>query len=311
MPVPAPIITTGVVVLRGRRKVEGRAATHSLSPTDTCVHSIVEHAPRKQRDGASPRLVMRAWAFAMLWPLAARPSTTSSRLINFSCTMLTQRPMVFRSAREEDAIVYGRLFWRGHSCKKVPKSKSAVGRSSSNISRRLRRTPSPVIHLYASVSCRSFSSAAWSAGSLANAASFFMAARDGHTQRSQYRASASRTVHGVGKGFFTALSTPGARVKLTLLSSSASTPSRCANQFTVSSGLQGSTSKLSAVFQSSDGIFETSTSMCFVVSPASTSTTCRSCSTLLTGACAAPKYHLPSTSAPPTCTSGSTGSSLV
>mmetsp|Transcript_152 Transcript_152/g.449 ORF Transcript_152/g.449 Transcript_152/m.449 type:complete len:220 (-) Transcript_152:510-1169(-) len=120
-----------------------------------------------------------------------------------------------------------------------------------------------------------------------------------------------RTVHGVGNGFFTALSTPAARANVRLLSSWSATPSHAANHSTVSAGLRGSTSRLSAVFQSREGCCLMSRSMCFVVFPAAGSPTWRISEHAETGARKAPKYHLPSTSAPPTCTNGSIGKSLA
>mmetsp|Transcript_61812 Transcript_61812/g.188758 ORF Transcript_61812/g.188758 Transcript_61812/m.188758 type:complete len:211 (-) Transcript_61812:322-954(-) len=142
-------------------------------------------------------------------------------------------------------------------------------------------------------------------------ASFFAADRVGAWHKSQYKLSASRTVHGAGNGFFTGRSTPSARTNASELSSSVCAPSRLANHSTMFSGLLGNTSRLSAVRQSMAGIDLTSKSKCFVLLPAGASGTCRSSRSTTTADWCAWKYHLPRMSAPPTCTNGSTGKPLA
>mmetsp|Transcript_115879 Transcript_115879/g.324085 ORF Transcript_115879/g.324085 Transcript_115879/m.324085 type:complete len:272 (-) Transcript_115879:565-1380(-) len=208
-------------------------------------------------------------------------------------------------------MVYGRLFCRGQSCRKALMSICSDGQKSSNSSRKVRRTPSPVNHWYVCLSSARSATTFRSSSLLTNAASFFKNCRPGAWQRSQYNVNASRTVHGVGKGFFTGRSTPLARTNPMECSKSPATPKRSANQSTVSVGFRGNTSKLSAVRQSIAGMDLTSMSRCFVVFPAVASATCRSSRSDTTAAKCDWKYHFPKMSAPPTCTKGSTGNFLA
>mmetsp|Transcript_24403 Transcript_24403/g.56239 ORF Transcript_24403/g.56239 Transcript_24403/m.56239 type:complete len:448 (-) Transcript_24403:835-2178(-) len=308
-PVPAPIMTTGVALLRGSRNRDALTAIHSLSPTAVRVHNIVEQAPQNFLGSSS----LQASCFSAdstsptSQPCFANLSTMCFIVSSLSLTILTQIPIRDESSRDEEEIVYGLLLCLGQSWRKVLRSISAEEKKNANSSMKLKRMLGPVSHWYASRSSTRAVTAALSCSSLTKAANWRSTLLGGAVARSQKSVNALRIVQGTGKGLRTALSTPLALTNATLLSRSSSTPSLFANHSTSRSGFSANTSRLSAVFQFSAGKPRMSTSMCFVVRPSSTFGCCRNSFATSTGACDAAKYHFPKTSAPPTCTKGSTG----
>jgi len=100
---------TGAVDFRGNRKVEGRAVTQSLLPTEhSPLHSMEEQRPLKVRPSAAAASPMRCTyieAPGAACPFSESSASTEARGFNASCTTLTQTPIVFLSSREEEAIV--------------------------------------------------------------------------------------------------------------------------------------------------------------------------------------------------------------
>mmetsp|Transcript_73301 Transcript_73301/g.184693 ORF Transcript_73301/g.184693 Transcript_73301/m.184693 type:complete len:205 (+) Transcript_73301:591-1205(+) len=188
IPVPAPIMMMGVVDFRGSRKVDGRAEIHNLWPFVVRQQSIEEQTPRKLRGAAAasaPKRSKQVSAAGAAKPRLASSGRISARERSSSATTLTQMPILCLSSREDEAIVYGRFFCRGHSCKNVPKSTSAEAKKSSKSSLKLNRTPSPVNHWYVCLSSMSPSKTARSPSSRMKVANFFSAALLGAAQRSQ------------------------------------------------------------------------------------------------------------------------------